>query len=186
MNNMFSAPVRPNLSLSTDPRYCDVLNLDMDARKIRLRISGMQVPTLIYADWCEPIYGLQHFSYNTFGPLLGSDNGRGKQSQLDKEICDRIVGGERQFRMELPRSTLYGGALDFIHDATSDDPAWASIDLHRTFEEYLRIEGMRRPISDLEKEWVIIESNIAAGRRSWWNIEIYPELTAPGEGGFLS
>ena len=85
--NMFYAPIRPDLSLSTDPQHCDVLELDMDARTVRLRISGMQVPTLTYADWCEPIYGLEHFSYNLFGPLVGSDNGRGKQSQSHLRRC---------------------------------------------------------------------------------------------------
>lgn len=184
MNDMFSAPVRPDLSLSTDPRYCDVLELDMDARTIRLRISGMEVPTLTFSDWCEDLYG-DNFAYFTTGPLTGSSYETSTADPITIELQRRLDGGERRVRLELPRGTLWGGGLADLHDPTQRDPAWSEIELDRTFDEFLRLQGMRRDMASIERDWRIICANREAGRVLRWP-EHDPVLTAPGEGWFMS
>lgn len=184
MNAMFSAPIRPDLSLSTDPRYCDVLELDMNARTIRLRISGMQIPTLTFAEWCEDLYG-DNFVYFTTAPITGSNHETRTEDPISSGIQRRLDAGERKIRMDLPRGTLWGGGLAHLHDATQHDPAWSQIELDRTFEEYLRLQGMRRDRASIERDWRIILANREAGRVLRWP-EQDPALTAPGEGAFPS
>jgi hypothetical protein len=180
---MFEAPIRPDLSLSVHPDECDFIHIDLDARTVEVRLSGMLTPRLKYDEWVQPACGSHDLNVPRLlvGPMVG---GTCKTESADERaLTEMVASGARQIRKEYPRGTIYGGSLDMLWDMTRGDPRHD--ELHAsTWEEYLRITGMRRGRDEIEAEWCRIEACRVTGKHP--GIEPYPTLTEPGRGCFLS
>lgn len=179
----FDAPICPELSLSTDPEHCDFLELDLDARTVQIRLSGMETPVVAYCETVERIAAsLDDLPRYLFAGLTGyySD----ASPDPIPAMRDMVRSGARSIRHELPRGTLHGGGLDDLAGVLPGDPVDWSLMHPKTLGEYLRLNGMRRNREELELEWDLIGTCRASGIRA--NVAPYPALVAPGAGGFLS
>lgn len=180
---MFEAQIRPDLALSIHPDECDFIFIDLDTRHVQIRLSGMLTPVLTYDEWLQPACG-SHDLYVPrllVGPMVG---GTCQTASADERaLTEMVASGARQIRNDYPRGTLYGGGLDMLWDMTRGDPRHD--ELHAsTWEQYLRLTGMRRGREELEVEWSRIELCKVTGKHP--GLEPYPPLTEPGLGCFLS
>ena len=181
----FDAPIRPELSCSMAPEFCDFIEINMDTRQLQFRMSGMTSPVIMYDEGYEESFdseGTACFLSFFLGPLFAEPQGEGAEiiryfDQIENE-------GIRRFRYIFPRGTLTGSALDYIQEGSFCDPSWDEEMEPSTFEEYLRLTGMRRGRAEIEKEWARLEACRISGEHP--NLEAYPALTAPGGGCFLS
>lgn len=176
---MFEAPIRPDLALSIHPDECDFIFIDLEKLHVQIRLSGMVTPLLTYDEWVgsRDLYVPRLL----VGPIVGGTCQA--ESADERALTDMVASGARQIRKCYPRGTLYGGALDMLWDMTRGDPRHD--ELHAsTWEEYLRLTGMRRGREELEAEWRRIEECKVTGKHP--GLEPYPKLTEPGLGCFLS
>lgn len=178
---MFNSPIRPDLSMSTKPEECDFIAIDLSARSVQVRLSGMLTPVLTYDGWVNSTWGVEGVPRILVGPMTGGTDLL--ESDIERGLREQVQSGARIVRVELPRGTLYGGALDYVFDCTRGDPR--SAELHaNNMEEYVRLTGMRRGREEIEAEWRKIEACKSTGKHP--GLEPYPPLTEPGLGCFLS
>ena len=178
---MIYGPVRPDLSLSMDPDACDFIEIDLDRRTVRVRLSGVRTPVLKYDDGVEESYGAENVPGALFGPLIGGFDRFA--TKIENEFHGLVKSGIRSFRKGLPRGTLTGSGLDYIADFARDDPLSSTLD-ELTLDRYLRLHGMRRSCEAVVTDWCRLEKCRIS--REHPMLEPYPALTAPGAGFFLS
>lgn len=178
---MFNSPIRPDLALSIHPDECDTIEIDIDARTVQIRLSGMLTPVLTYDAWVNRVWGEEGVPRILVGPMTGGTDLL--ESDIERGLREQVQSGARVVRVELPRGTLHGGAMDYVIDCTRDDTQSAEL-YAKTLEEFVRLTGMRRGREEVEAEWRRIEACKVTGKHP--GLEPYPPLTEPGLGCFLS
>lgn len=177
----FNAPIRPELSCSMAPQFCDFIRMNLNACQIQIRMSGMTSPIITLEDYEVDCNAPLNMVVFLTGPLFGAPPDQGTEIVNDfKKVLDK---GVRVFQQDMPRGTLCGSGLDYINNWSPADPAWVEME-PSTFEQYLRLNGMRRGRAEIEKEWARIEECRISGQHP--SLEPYPRFTAPGGGCFLS